>query len=179
MSRISLSGDKGSGKSTAAEHLQKLGFEEYAFADPLKRLIIDIFQIDPIYVYDPLYKETVIEELGVSARQLMQIIGTELFRNALVKHLPQLKLRGPTVWIHNLLKRIEKSSGNIVVSDTRMSDEYYALANAGFTTYRIVRDVQTTETSNHESEHGCPCDDTILNNGTVADLHAKVESVIQ
>lgn len=179
--RVALSGAKGSGKSTLAAHLvQQRAFHEFSFADPLKRLVIDVFQIDPKYCYDPDYKEVVIEELGVSARQLLQVIGSELFRDALKIHLPQLRLRGGgSVWIHSLLKRVEVSgaSSRVVVSDCRFEDEYRALKQSGFTTFLIDRpSLQTNAASAHQSEKGCPYDVKIVNASSIADLFQAFDS---
>lgn len=178
MSRIALSGVAGSGKSTLATHLcDNHSYKELYFADPLKRLVIDIFQIDTRYVYDPEWKEREIPELGVSARQLLQTIGTELFRVSLKEHLPNLKLEGGSVWIHSLVKRLQRldPDQNVVVSDCRFDDEYEALKKQNFTVYRINRP-DIVKVSNHKSEQGCPSDVTIQNDGTKNDLYRQLKN---
>jgi hypothetical protein len=183
--KIGLSGKKGSGKSTLSDHLCKTyDFTELSFAEPLKKLVLDIFQIDPKYVYDPDYKEVIIEELGVSGRELLQVIGTELFRVSLNTHLPQLKLIGGSVWIHSLVKRMEKVKSNIVVSDCRFDDEYTELKNQGFKVFKIVRDSKDsdnsgsklTTTQQHKSELGCKSDSIIYNLGTKQELYDHFSS---
>lgn len=179
---IALSGVKGSGKSLVTQHLKaEHNYEVLSFAGPIKRLTVDVFQCDEKYVYDPLYKETIIPELGVSARQLMQVIGTELFRDALMKHLPQLKLKGgKTVWIHSLLKRAEKITGPIANDDCRFDDEYEALHAEGFTVARLVRPSQELKPKDvHASEQGCPADVIIANDGSVDDLFAKIDNLVK
>lgn len=168
--RIALSGFKGSGKSTFSDHLVTKGYHELAFAEPLKQMVINLFGIDPKWVYNAEYKETVIPELGVSGRDLCQVIGTELFRDALMKHLPTLKLRGGSIWTHALLSELDRQSGDVVVSDCRFNNEYDVLHNNGFTVLKIER---TTQSSNHPSEQGCPCDDVIINTGSIDDLYRE------
>ena len=176
--KIGISGDKGSGKSTLADDLVSEGYREYSFADPIKRLILDIFQIDPKYVHDPAYKEVVIDEIGVSARELLQVIGTELFRDRLMECLPNLKLRGGSVWIHSLLKRVENDGAKrVVVSDVRFRNEYNALAENDFLVVKIERPgLEKNSMSNHVSEQGCPNHLVIINNSTPSDMIKKLKS---
>jgi hypothetical protein len=172
---IALSGVKGSGKSTVSEFLVDMGYQEETFAGPIKRLVIDIFQIDEKYCYDPAWKEVVIDELGVSGRQLMQVIGTEIGRNALAKHLPNIKLRGGNLWIHSLMKRVERATRPVVVSDVRFEDESQIVKALGFTVWKISRpSLEKNSTSNHASEAGCSYDVEIVNDGTIGDLYDKV-----
>lgn len=166
---IALSGCKGSGKSTLANHLKENGYTELTFAEPLKQLIITLFGIDPSWVYDPNKKETIIPDLGVSGRELCQVIGTELFRKGLNDYLPNLKLRGGNIWIHSMLSQLDKTNGNIVISDCRFPDEYQALHSAGFKCLEVIRPTNVVDT--HSSEQGCPNDGEISNNGTVEDLY--------
>lgn len=90
MPRLAFTGLAGSGKSTCAKMLTC--YKEYSFAEPLKQAVLGIFGIDPKYAYTD--KNSIIDPLGVTGRQLLQIVGTELFREDLKKHLPQLKLTG-------------------------------------------------------------------------------------
>lgn len=168
--RIAFTGRKGAGKSTLTEALVSRGYHEIAFAEPLKQLIVKLFGIEPKWVYDPDLKEQVIPKLGVSGRALCQVIGTELFRDALRRCLPDLRLRGECIWIHAAFEEMERyPERDIVVSDCRFPDEYTALQAAGFTTYNIVRTTDKTneiKEDHHASEQGCPSDAEILNRGS-------------
>jgi hypothetical protein len=170
--RVALTGAKGSGKSTMSEHLVACGYTELAFAELLKKMIIAILGVDSKWVYDPEFKETVIPELGVSGRELCQVIGTECFRETLNRCLPQLRLRGGSIWIHALLSALDRvpAEQNVVVSDCRFPDEYRALRAAGFTTYEVVRQVEQNCFNKHASEQGCPHDDQLVNAGTREEL---------
>lgn len=158
--RIAFSGKKGSGKSTASSYLvDNKNFEELSFADPLKRTIIDLFNIDEKYCYDTNYKEAVIESLNVSGRQLMTTIGTELFNVALLKELPELKLDGGNIWVHNVIRKIKANkSKNIVISDLRFEHERKALKSLNFVTVMLSYSDNTLPVSSHISEAGVDCD---------------------
>lgn len=172
MSKIALSGKKYSGKSTAARFLVKnMQYKEFSFADPLKKLIIDLFHIDSKYLYDPLCKEIIIPTLGVSGRELMTKIGTEMFNVDMYKHLPKLKETLPYgVWVNSIMSKIKdeiKKGTNIVVSDLRMEHELKALKELGFTTVKIERktddNISTITNDAHISEAGVECDIIIEN----------------
>jgi hypothetical protein len=171
--RIALTGAKGAGKSTLAELLCKVRlFNRLSFAVPLKNAIQSLFGIDRKWLHDPDLKEIIIPELGVSARQLCQVIGTELFRNELHQHLPDLKLLGGRgIWIHAMLKNIQRSGDYpILIDDCRFEDEYQALKAEGFTVVKIVRPCLESESDKHASEQGCSSDFTITNDGMPQDL---------
>ena len=108
MKLIGVIGKKNSGKSTIASILvEKFGFKEFSFADPLKQILETLFFLDPQYLQDPHLKEQIIEELRVSPRQLMQQIGSDLFRDKLAEVLPELDLQGHKFWIWHMKMRIE------------------------------------------------------------------------
>lgn len=58
MNIISLIGLKGSGKSTAAEVIRKMGYNRVSFASSLKHIVSSGCEIDPSLVLDPVLKET-------------------------------------------------------------------------------------------------------------------------
>jgi len=123
--KIALTGLAKSGKSTVAEYLTNPKedrvksylsspslFTELSFANPIKEIVKSLFGIDDKYLYDNDYKNNIIPEIGVSARSLLQNIGTELFRVELNKLLPDLKIKN--IWIHKLglqLKELRDPSG--------------------------------------------------------------------
>ena len=133
MKLIGVIGKKNSGKSTLASILvEKFGFKEFAFADPLKQIIEILFFLEPEYLQDTHLKEQIIEELRVSPRRLMQQIGSDLFRDKLAEVLPDLNLQGHKFWIWHMKMRIEKYIESmeemgkeplIVISDVRFEDE--------------------------------------------------------
>lgn len=170
--RIALTGLPEAGKSTLASYLvDHHNFEELTFAHYLKQIIVQVFNVEDKYVYDPEFKKVIIPQLNVTGRELMQKIGTELFRHELHKQLPQLTLTGNSIWIHALVEDIKGYSvdTNIVVSDCRFQNEYDILKSLGFTVVKINRDI--CKGSSHLSDSGCPYDLELDNNNTEEELY--------
>lgn len=96
---IGLVAPKRSGKDTAANYLcSSYGFKKYNFADPLKRGIGEIFGLS----YEQLDgddKETVDPFWGVTPRELLQKVGTELFQFELPKIIDQFKDFDRIFWV--------------------------------------------------------------------------------
>ena len=75
---IGLAGPGLVGKSTTAETLTTFhGFEEKAFADPLKESLMALTGLDRKYFYDQEFKHEHVELIGMTPRKLMQLYGTE------------------------------------------------------------------------------------------------------
>jgi dephospho-CoA kinase len=79
---IGVCGRAGSGKDTIGDYLSKMyGYKKNALADPIKRLVKDIFVLDDYTVYDRIAREEPLKQWeGWTVRKLLQFIGTELFR---------------------------------------------------------------------------------------------------
>ena len=73
---ISLSGKKRAGKSITASHLVSKGWVEVSWAYPLKEIIgRELFGLSTNQMYGTAKdKESLIEEWGMSARQILQIV---------------------------------------------------------------------------------------------------------
>jgi pantothenate kinase-related protein Tda10 len=90
---IGICGTAGSGKTTSAELAKKhFPIIEYEFARPLKAIAMLIgFSHNDVYgSYDDKLK--INEYWGVSGREMLMKLGTELFRNELPKYLPHAKI---------------------------------------------------------------------------------------
>lgn len=121
---ISLSGKKRSGKTTVANHLiAKHGFLEVSWAYPLKEIIgKQLFGLSEDHLYGPAeIREEVIEEWGMSPRQILQVVGTDMFRNHICNDF----------WVRAGLKVVREhlSAGrtDIVISDSRFLNEVEAV----------------------------------------------------
>jgi hypothetical protein len=81
---IALAGHAGSGKDTAAAHLcARYGFVQASFADPIRSMALLLMEeagIDHAWLTDRGLKEQPMPGLGVSARALLQTLGTEVGR---------------------------------------------------------------------------------------------------
>jgi hypothetical protein len=83
MSRlIAFSGKKESGKSTSAKRVEKWGYQPMSFAQPIKQICMDYFDLSQEDVYGS-KKEVVHLQWGTTPRKIMQFVGTDLFREKL------------------------------------------------------------------------------------------------
>jgi len=145
---ISLSGKKRAGKSSCAEHLVSLGWDEVSWAYPLKEVIgRQLFGLTDEQMYgDAEAKEATLPAWGMSARQILQVVGTDLFR----KHICD------DFWVRIGVRRIlELQPRNIVISDTRFPNEAQAVRAMGGTTIcveKIRTDGLTPPLDTHPSE---------------------------
>ncbi len=138
---IGICGPAGSGKSTVAERLEShYGARRYAFADPLKEMLMRTFD----FTYEQMYgsqqdKETVDPRYGHSPRWFMQRVGTQGIRHTF----------GEDVWWKMTLDRIKADEPALaVIEDVRFVNESIGIHRAFETRVRITgtmdeyRDVQ-------------------------------------
>jgi len=163
---ISITGRKGSGKTTLANELIKVGFEKISFADKLKDLVCELYGWDRQKISDINYKEEILKEgafygeeeskklaeligdpslphtgnrVFLSRRQALQYIGTEVLR----KHKPNFH-------VESLVEKIVPNK-NYVIDDSRFKDEKAKLDSLGAISLFIIRP-NNLDYSNHESE---------------------------
>jgi hypothetical protein len=150
---IAFSGRKQSGKTVCCEFLQGLltsnGYKDvviYNFADPLKEdICINMFGLtyDQCYGEDDNKNELVDaywEDKQLTARDLMQLVGTDMFR----------KLNN-NVWVNALINKIKRSNHEIViVSDCRFPNEIEAIKQNNGLVFRLNRNP-------HKSDHISEC----------------------
>lgn len=181
---IGLVGMKSVGKSTIGEHLQAHhGLTELSFATPLKKICSEVFHIPPNAFERQVTKELVHHELKVSPRQLMQGVGTGLFREELSKHIPDLNL-GPTssIWIYHMMKRLEQEPGlPVVITDVRFADECDFITSYGGHLMYIDRyDNEKWCLDKHVSEQAHQlrslCDVVIDNTGSMVHCLEQVDA---
>jgi len=151
---IGLAGHAGAGKDTAAAYLvQRYGFVQAAFADPIRSMALLLLEeagIDHRWLTDRAYKELRIPGLGVSARALMQTIGTEVGR-----HLH------PSIWTRHMAMRLGLAGAGlpntypvhdrIVISDVRFGNEAHWVHLVGGKVIRLHRN-QAAAVRTHASE---------------------------
>ncbi len=168
----------GSGKTTAAYGLRTMRNRVlYApFAASLKRmteaLLLDIGLTEQ-EVHRRLReaKQERIDQLGCTARTIMQVVGTECGRSI-----------DENFWIYAWRARVKRlcEQGDprmIVVDDCRFRNECSAIKQMNGEIWRIVRDEHIRLESKHPSEGGLvdwPADRVIENNGTIPELQDAV-----
>jgi dephospho-CoA kinase len=110
---IGIIGKKHSGKDTLADYIvSKYKFKKKSFAYPLKKTCSYLFNIPFHYFENQELKEKMIEEWEMSPRQIMQKVGTDMFRHQIED----------TFWIRHLFHDINVQS-NIVITDIRFLNE--------------------------------------------------------
>ena len=176
---VGICGKAGSGKDTIGDYLIKeYGFKKISLADPIKRLVKDIFALDDHTVYDRVAREEPLERWdGWTVRELLQYIGTELFRENI----------DSAIWVKSLWYKIQDDKENdYVVSDLRFPNElqfFRDKAEEGeFIAIKVVREgcVGRVGLKGHASEaYDLEGDFEVLNNGTMEQLYNKIDCVLK
>lgn len=186
---VGYTGKAGSGKSTAAlwtvrnhNMAQRMSFA-YSLKRMTRELLRDVLpkgweHDSASYVSDPALKETPIPFLGnMTARHLMQTLGTEWGRNAL----------HPDFWVWISAGKLERMLGSsfkksdkvpikAVFEDVRFANEAEMIRAYGGVIVRIER--AGAGTAAHASEDmAFDADHTIVNDGTEDDLHAALAAL--
>jgi len=139
---IAFSGRKQSGKTICSEFLKELlksnGYLDiaiYNFADPLKEdICMNMFGLTYVQCYGEDHSKNELvdaywDDKQLTARDLMQLIGTDLFRKL-----------NTNVWVNALINKIKKSNHEIViVSDCRFPNEIEAVKKHNGLVFRLNR----------------------------------------
>jgi hypothetical protein len=117
----------------------------YHFADYLKQMCVELFDLKPSQVYgtdEDKNTETQYSRNGwnhkMTARDFLQYFGTEIMR--------EIK---DTVWVDHTIKKIENESPIVsIIPDVRFPNEVHAIKEAGGLVIRLTR-------SPSDSDHQC------------------------
>ncbi len=180
---IGISGRKYSGKDTLGDYLVKHhGYIRLAFADALKEATKNIFGFTDEQVYGD-KKEEVDPFWNISAREVLQFLGTNIFRNNIKEILPNV---GNDLWIYVVKRKIlqkleEDQNAKFVITDVRFPNEVEFIKSMGGMTIKLKRDTEKNQFYNHESEMQIDKLDTTYefdNNKTKEDLFANLNSIL-
>lgn len=198
---IGITGKRGHGKDAFATALRPFGFKRIASADPVKRIAQALFALSEGQVHGTqAEKEAIDERWGVSARWILQRIGTEVGREGKLDVFEEwaigpsissvrgaFQLEGiepgdPDCWINALRAKVEREPGDYAVTDVRFPNEAEAVRKLGGQVVKIVRfgGLDGDAASAHASEASVDAiheDALIYNVGTLADLAAKARMV--
>lgn len=170
---IGLCGHKMAGKTTVAGMLAEYGYARRAFADPLKAACKIMFQLTDEQLYGLNAKEIQDVRWGLSPRQILQRLGTDVCREI-----------DPDVWIKNFKYAYNSSPGQvIVVDDVRFPNEADAIRELGGAVIGIRRPGVTPDIDEplHQSERtmlmewDTMCDITIVNDGDLKKLRNDLD----
>ena len=192
---IGVCGLIGSGKGTVADILvNEHGYQKVSFADSLKDAVSMVFGWDRALLegdndesrewrerVDSWWAER-LDMPGLTPRSVLQKWGTEVCRDGWHRD----------IWILSLERKIRGSSANIVVPDTRFPNEVDMIKRLGGSIWLVrrgedpgwFRDYQingTVPAEIHASEWAWArsrFDSTVVNEGTVEDLHEQVDYLI-
>lgn len=193
MKLIGFGGTLGVGKDTAYKMLSayslsepscKAIFRRIAFADPLKFAALNAFGGEHRnYWGDPKDKNEIIQPWGVSGRQILQFLGTEMFRDLAPKLVPKIK---NNFWIARLEQEIIQSDPEVIhcITDVRFQNEADWVTRNGGILIRITRagPIFITGIQGHRSEEGFLAKERyyeISNDGTPFELLTALLNVIR
>lgn len=206
---IAFIGRSRHGKDTAADILElKYNFIRRAFATILKeicRLLFD-FSEDQLYGKS---KDLIDERWNFSPRKTFQFIGTDLIRKYMYKLNPDIGEKFWVIRLEMYLRKIQRENPeqNIVIPDVRFQNEADMIKNSGGYLIKVVRPSLIKPNNNiwfvniikkflpqfvksylgihedHVSESNIDnmygFDYTIVNDGTINELHKKVEDIMR
>lgn len=171
---IGLCGAAGAGKDTVAGHLAiNHGFRVLAFASPLYEAVAAITGMTVNELRDRSRKEEVIEWLGKSPRELLQLLGTEFGRGMI----------RDDIWIRRLMMGVVPGK-KYVVTDVRFDNEAEAIREAGGVIIEVVRrgsGCLKPGAAMHSSEAGVSREHivaTLVNDGTIRQLAMNVDTAV-
>jgi len=179
---IGITGRKRSGKDTIGNYLvNNHGFVRVAFADALKDACQIIFGLTSEQVYGDL-KEIKDKYWDYEPRELLQIVGTDLFREALPN---KLKKIGPDIWIRSVDRKIKQlmESGykRFVITDIRFPNELEFIKNNNGISWKVTRksvipqDLSSVHASEREIDN-LNCDIVFENEQTIVELLRHVDN---
>jgi len=174
---ICLAGVSGAGKDTVGGLLiRHHGFERVAIADPMKALLMTLFQLSP----DQLWGEgrnSVDPRLGKTPRELYQRFGQTCVE------------LDPEVWLRPFRLRVEsllEAGGTVVCTDLRTASEWKVARALGATLWLVDRPgagapggmaAHATEREAAGADRS-RFDAVILNDDTLEALHLRVEQAL-
>lgn len=188
---LGVAGYKGSGKDTLAMYVMEQNTEMFTLlhlATPLKLVIKILFGLTNDQLYDPILKDQDDAKWGYSPRKLMQVIGTELWRDRLKFYIdPSFFFfsQDTSIWSECLNRAIKKSKfSKIIVPDIRWADEANSIRNSFESKFILVQRNQNplvSDTNLHRSElehSSIKYDEIIENNGDLDGYYKRVRSSV-
>ncbi len=188
---IGICGRKRHGKDSVGKILQEhYGFMPTAFADPVKRVAMDVFGLSWVQCYgDGPEKEAVDLRWDLSPRKIMQLLGTEVGRNirpdTWIKHtLDNIRSANEGrgfQWRNDSTQEFVRQVGDPpegwVITDVRFPNEAEAILAAGGEVWKVVRPSLGAPTDEHSSETSVDlvfASQTLINDGSLEDLAGAV-----
>lgn len=181
MKLIGIIGQKRAGKDTMADYIIKnYNYTKKSLSDPLKDACKSIFLLSDEQLYGNEKEVPDKRWNGSTPRQLLQVVGTQLFREDLNKYIPQLNELSNTIWIHHFeLWYAKNKDKKIVIPDIRFNDEAQMIKNNGGVLIKINRG-EFSKTDLHKSEQELEdimADAYIFNNSSIDELYNTIDTL--
>lgn len=174
---IALSGFKGSGKDYVGQILvDDYDFYAVAFADPIKRHVMEIFGLNTTAEYDTFKRDVLtwgLNDCKVKGRQVVREIGM-LMRS----YDEQQFVRQVACFWEQVLSGITSVTPRrrIVITDLRFQNELDWVRSFGGVAVRIERD--GTESDGHVTEQRLSIDMVIDNNSSREEVKQQLQSIL-
>lgn len=175
---VGLCGYARSGKDTAAEVLIKAGFTRVAFADALKLDVLIALQRSAQIVNRA--------DTGQSTGGIQVTTGLfsspatkERFRPLLVEYGRAMRALSPGYWIDRMAADVI-GIDRVVVTDVRYQNEVsWVQENGGVVIYLDRPGIGPANQEEHDSFSQIKQDFTVVNDGTIEELHQAVEQIVR
>lgn len=123
---VGITGEAEHGKDTVARIFKRIIGEDIcdirSFADPLKQSCMILFGLSENDVYTTEGKCTFNPRINMTPRELLQKVGTDLFRMRLREVLPELPYN-ESIWVWNMEQHISNTSKALIIPDVRFLNE--------------------------------------------------------
>lgn len=194
---IGITGIKGSGKDTIADHLvRKYGFYKRSLAAPLKNACKCLFGFTDDQLNGSSKEIPDYRWFGITPRETMQFVGTDLFRKQMCKLNRNFDDENFFLHIFKLWYEDDANTKSLVViSDVRFQNEVDYIRSQNGVVIKILYNATDDEVSlfekiknflglsdDHESEAQNVGYDLAVNNGstcTFHDLYSQVDSIMK
>lgn len=171
---IGITGRARSGKDTIGSYLvENHRYHQVSFAEPLRQFVCNLIGIDRRAL--DFVKEDPVPWLGKSPRQMLQTLGTEWGR----------VLVNENIWVlvamDEVARTLRVSGKASVITDVRFDNEADAIRQRGGRIIHVARP-DALAVATHASEAGVRKeygDFTVLNDGSLSDLYAVVDEIME
>lgn len=172
------------GKDTAANYLtNNYNFTKISIADPLKYVLKILFEFNDEQLYGD-EKEIIDKNWGISPRNAMQYLGTEIFRERINELIPGTDA---DFWINLAIlkyQNMKKENPNVkcVIADVRFQNEVDKIHDSNGHIIKIERP-NVNNVDEHQSEIEIDSienyDHHVLNDSSLVDYYAKLDKIIE
>jgi len=178
---IGITGLKRHGKDTIADYLiMKYKYIKYSLADNTKNAAAILFGFTKRQLYGDL-KEVKDEFWGITPREILQFLGTEVLRKQIQTIMPHI---GDRFHILNTERYLKDMTGEkIVIADVRFQNEVDMIKKMNGVIIKVIRpDYYNHKFNNHESETNIykldGIDYIVYNSNTLDKLYKSIDLIM-